>query len=485
MGTVRRIAKNTGFLFLSNFIQKIFSLALVLFIAQKLGVNDFGVYSFVFSFVILFTTFSELGVGVLIFREISKSKERVRQLLGDALSIKFFLSTAVFLIIAAAIFSLNALEPQKYPRQLILLTLVAALSMLLDSFAALFRMVFFAFEKMEYDFYANMAYKGFLLVAAFSLLFLGFGLWEIVLATLVASAINLLTSFLLCTKKLIVPKIEFNFRRQLNLVLLSVPFCMAGIFSSIYGNIDMFLLSLFRGTADVAYYSAATRLVNSLSLIPATITTSIFPVMALLFARKDNSLSLVIERISKYLLMIILPVAFGTTLLAARIIGFFYPAMPGNNFAPAALALQILVWFSVFGFVNLVFLNALNSTAFEKRNALIFGLTVLVNIIANLLLIPPFGFAGAAASMVISEAVFFILAYSAISKRLCKINFFLVTAKPFVAAIAMSAFIHLFFGLNLFLLAASAAVVYFIALLFLQAFDENDFLVFRKIIKNQ
>lgn len=482
MNAARRIAKNTFFLFLSNIFQKFLSLFIVIFVAQKLGVGDFGVYSFVFSFALLFTVLGDFGITNFMLREIAKDKSKAERLLGDAIIIKIALSGLVFAVVFLIAFALHLLLPATYPMIMLFLILLAVASMLLDSLAGLFRTVFFSFEKMELDFLANIAYKGVLFAAAFSVLLLGFGLWELVFVTVLASLLNLIVSFFLCAKKICMPKIHLDFAAYKTLLLASLPFCLIWLFSSVYGNIDMVLLSFLKGNVEVAYYSAAVRLVNALAFIPTALMSSLFPVFAVLFSQKNNSLGMVVEKSIKYLLVIIVPVAIGTTMLSHRIIAAIYPTTVANNFAPATIALQILIWFSLLNFVNLVFMNALSSTAFEKRTSLLLGATMLINLIANLILIPMLGFAGAAISMVISEGFFFVAAFSATAKRLHKINFSRVFAKPVAAALVMAAFIWFFSAIHLYALIILAAIVYFAAILVLRTFDSNDYLILSKVL---
>lgn len=479
MNTVTRIAKNTFFLLLSNFVQKFFSFFLVIFVAQKLGLVSFGIYSFVFSFVVLFTSIADFGLTFLFTREVAKDKKSFGVRLGDMIAVKFFLGVVSIFFVFSLISILGILEPANYPTATIMLVLLAALSMVLDSFAGLFRAAFFAFERMELDFFANMAYKGFLIIASFIILSIGFGLWEVVLVAVIASIINLFASVYYCLKKIGKPVFEIDFSKYKSLLALGFPFLLVGLFSSIYGNIDMVMLSFLKGTTDVGLYSAAVRLVNTLSFIPIAFVSSIFPIMAVFFSQKNDALGVLLEKSIKYLLIIILPIAFGTTLLAQRIIASFYT---DSSFAPAAAALQILIWFSVFTFVNILITNSLISTAFEKRTYFIIGLTALVNIIANLILIPAHGFVGASVSMVISEAFFFILGFSAASKRLYKISLVNVFAKPVIASLAMSVLIMLLSGINLLLLVSVSALAYLAFLLLLKAFDGKDWLFFSKLL---
>jgi O-antigen/teichoic acid export membrane protein len=116
-------------------------------------------------------------------------------------------------------------------------------------------------------------------------------------------------------------------------------------------------------------------------------------------------------------------------------------------------------------------LNALSSTAFEKRTSLLLGITVLIHIVLNFILIPKYGFNGVAASMVIAESFFFISGMAATNKRLYKIGLLRIVSKPLIASIIMSVFILLFKQLPFFAIIFFSAIIYFAALLALRAFN--------------
>ena len=488
MSTVRKIGKNVSFLSAGNLIQKLLSLAMVIYLAQKLGVGDFGVYSFAFSFVLMFTVFGDLGVGTYIFREIAKDRTNASELLGDAFIVKLGLFLFVLLAIFVSILGFHFLSPTEYPLIVVFFVLISGISLLLDSMAGLFRMIFFAFQEMQYEFFANTFYKILLVFLTIGVLFLGFGLKEVFFAALFSSLINFVLSFVLVVKKFTVPKIEVNFSRYKQLIIAGIPFCFLAVFMSFYANMDSVMLSFLQGNISVGYYSAAMRLINTLSFIPAAFMSAIFPVMASFFAVSNKSLNLVISKSFKYLLIVVLPVAFAVTLLSGRIIELIYPATELNNFAPAANALTILIWFSVLNFLNLIFLNSLQSTKFEKRALYIVILSFGVNFVLNLFLIPLFDFEGAAIASVLSQIVFFLLGAYFVSKYFFGfLSFFKLvfrtSVKPLIASLVLFAFIYFFFYLNIFVLVLVSAIIYFIVLFLIKGFDEKDISFFRKLIQ--
>ncbi|MFH1545317.1 MAG: flippase [archaeon] len=483
MRTVKRIFKNFSFLLVGSIIQKFLTLVLIVYIAHRLGIGDFGVYSFILSFVILFTIFGDLGVSVLIFREIPKNKSNTSRLLGDALAIKLLLMFFVFVLAFLSLFVLNLLKPESYPPIMFLFVFIMVGSMVLDSLAGLFRTIFFAFERMEYDFIVNTAYKIVLTMLSFFVLFLGYGLLLVFLVAALSSLLNLFLSVLLVLFKFPKPVIRIDFKHYKAVILRALPFCFIAIFASIYGSIDSVMLSFFKGNIDVGYYNAANRLTNSLAFIPSMFVSSMFPIMSSFFAQRNKSLLTIIKKSFTYLLALVLPIAFGTTLLAGRIIALIYPTTATNDFSPASIALLILVWFSVFSFINIFFLSLLTSTAYEKRTVLFLFIALIFNVVFNLFLIPIYSFAGAAIASVLSELIFFISCYYLISKyfKFGIKGIFGPITKILIGCLLMVLFIYLFFFLNLFILVIISAFIYFFVIFLLRLFDKEDKLIIKKL----
>ncbi|MFH1663492.1 MAG: flippase [archaeon] len=484
MSTVRRIGKNIFFLSAGNIVQRILSLGMVIYIAQKLGVGDFGVYSFAFSFVLIFTVFGDLGIGVLISREIAKDKSKAGELLGDAFVIKIFLSLVVLIVVFVLGTLLNFFYGTKYFSSMFFFILIAGCSLLFDSMAGLFRMIFFAFQEMQYDFFVNVFYKIILVFLTIGVLFFGYGLKEVFFVAVFSSFFNFILSFFVVTRKFTKLKINFNFKKYKKLVMLSLPFSLMYLLTAIYGNIALITLLFFKGNVSVGYYAAAMRLVSVIGFVPATFMTVVFPVMASFYAVSNKSLNTVVEKSSKYLLIIVLPIAFSTTLLSERIIGLVYPTTGLNNFFPASTALTILIWLSVFNFLNMVFLNVLQSTVFEKRASFLFGISLIINIFLSLILIPIYDFIGAAFASVLSELALFILGGYFVSKHFLNFSSLLKDViKCVIASFVIFIFIYFFFFLNIFLLVIISSILYFVVLILIKGFDEKDIIFFKKIIE--
>ncbi len=476
MATAKRIAKNTFFLVSSQLVQKAFGFLLILFLARFLTIQDFGIYSFVFSFIVMFNVIADAGLSSFLVREIAKDRQSTAKLLGSSALIKVFLSIAAMALLYCAIVLL------KYDSFTVNLVVLAGISMVLDSMAGLFRSVFFATERMGYDFLVNTIQKAFILAASIFALLAGYGIFGLVLVMVAASLVSLFLSFGIVFFLFARPVVEKNPGFYKMLFFSALPFCFIGFFMSLYSNLDVAMLSFFhKGSPEfVAYYSAATRLINTLSLVSVSFSAAIFPVLTKFFSQGSKSISLVVEKSLNYLLIVILPVAFGTTILSERILDLFFP---DSKFAPGGSALRILVWFCAISFMNMVWMSTLNSVNREKSSARFVAITLGLNVVLNFFLIPRYNFIGAAIATVVSGTVHFALNYFEVSRAIGHISLFKVVKKPFIAGTAMALLVFFLQPLNILALIPIAAIFYFAVLLLLKGFSEEDKKILLRALK--
>jgi len=240
------------------------------------------------------------------------------------------------------------------------------------------------------------------------------------------------------------------------------------------------MLSVMMGDAEVGLYSAAYKLCDPLSLIPGALMMSLFPVMSAFFKNSEEKLIKSYKLGIKYLLIITLPIAIGTTIIADKIILLIY----GLDFSGSSTALQILIWTLVVTSINSVMAKLLISMDKQKLYMTSTGLCAIVNVTLNLFLIPILSYNGAAIATVATNVVLFIANSYFVSKHLQVIPIYKILVKPVISGFGMAVFIYYFIDSNIFLLISLAGIVYLVTLFFLKTFSEEDKDIVKKIISN-
>ena len=238
------------------------------------------------------------------------------------------------------------------------------------------------------------------------------------------------------------------------------------------------MLSMMKGDASVGLYSAAYKLSEPLSLIPSALVISLFPIMSASFKSSREELIKTYRLGIKYILIIMLPIAMGTTLLADKIIFWIY----GMEFSGSVTALQILIWALVFTSINPVLTRLLTAIGKQKLNTLSSALCATFNVALNFILIPILSYNGAAIATVLTNIIFFVSSFYFVSKYMHVLPIHKIFIKPVISSLIMAAFVCYFIDTNIFSLVLSATLVYFVALLALKTFTEEDIYIAKTII---
>ncbi len=474
MATARRISRNIAALGLAELVSKGLQFVIMVYAARLLDKDSFGVFSFALAFSFIAVIFADLGINTYIIREIARDKSKAARHYGTAFIVKIFLSTLTFLLIFVILWALG------YPAKSRVVVYLVWLFAILSSFTDLSYSIFRSFEKMGYDSFIKVLRMIILILLAFYTLSKGYGVVFFSLSFVVTEIIIFLISLVLVFSKFIKPAFDFSIASAKNLLKNSIPFGMAIVFGSIYFYIDSVMISKMRGNLEVASYGAAYNLVIALLFIPSIYTTAVYPAMSRYYSKDKETLKFIFRKSWKYLYIIGLPISFGIFLLADKIILALY----GPDYHSSILALKIVAWFVFLKFINYLLGITLYAIDTQKGRMAAQGWTAMFNVVLNLILIPYYGFIGAAIATLFTEVFLFILYYYYTSKYFYFFNFLPELARPLIASAAMSLFI-IYFNFNLFIEAAASVLIYFAVILLLKTFDKSDINLLRKIIQNE
>ena len=343
MNTIQRIAKNIGVLFSSQLIGYTLAFFYTIFIARYLGAGGFGTLSFAIAFTAILGILADLGLSTLIIREVARDKSLTNKYIGNITFIKLILAVLTFGIIATAINLLN------YPQQTVNVVYLIALSVILSSFSQMFFSVFQAHEKMEYQSIGNLLNNILLFAGIFFGISHGFDVVGFAYIYFIASGIVLAYSIAICAWKFVFPKIDFDRVFLKMTIKQALPLSFTIIFSTIYFRIDSVLLSLMQSNLAVGWYNAAYRIIELLLFVPGVYTVALFPVISNLHSSSKKNLEFLYKKSFKYLIILGLPIAALTTVLADKIILLLYK----SAFTESILTLQILIWAIPFMFLGL------------------------------------------------------------------------------------------------------------------------------------
>lgn len=473
---VRKIARNTLLVFLSQVLYYIFTFFTVIYTARYLGADGFGIISLGLSITGIFAMFIDMGLSTLMVREVSRDKSSAEKYVPNVALMRLLLS---FLTITLIILMVNLIN---YPEIIKLVIYILTASIIINGISSVFSYVFQANEKMEFLAVSTLILCVTMLLGTLIGIYSHLNILYFAYLYIVSNGLVFLfitTSYLLKFKK---PQIIIDWSIWKPTLSEAWPFGVAAMSGQLYTYIDSILLSIFQSATVVGWYSAAYRLMLVVLFIPVALNTVIFPVMSPLFKTSTESLKKINERYFKYMVIISIPLGFATTFLADKIILLVY----GTGFINSIVSLQILIWTMVFTFIGASFVQILQSINKQLIITKIAVISVLINIILNLILIPLFSFIGASIATVTTEIIlvsYTIYATAKLGYGIRELDVKKNLLKVLVASAVMSLFIIYFHYLDLYLLVILSIILYLILIILFKVFDETDKQILNQIIR--
>lgn len=466
---VKTVAKNSSYAFVSNLIAGLIMLAINIYIARYLGKEVFGDYSFVIAYISFFLILANLGIDSIVTREMSRNQKQIQKYINVSLTLKAML--AVLSIMLACLIIL----PLPYTYSVKLGVMFASITLIFYASTATLTCYFQSRMEMIYAAISNVLAKVVFAGLIFYVVSRNGGFIQLIIALGAGLLMQSLLLFFIVGKRI---KLRFEIDRELSKKIFkeAIPLAMVGLFVSLYYRLDVMMLSLMKDEAAVGLYSAAYNLTEAPTIIPAALMVSIFPLMSIYYKTSKNELKKVYEISMKYMLLLALPLAAGTTLLSARIIHIVY----GDAYAASAIALSILIWTTVFVFAGIVNASMLVATERQITLTKISLLLLIINTVINLILIPDYSFIGASFASLIAQGMGVIIS----SYILCRST----GAKPLKklvgiigATMGMCMFIYLA-PMNIILTIIISITIYLLLLLIFRVLDVNDMKRFKNIL---
>lgn len=386
-------ARNSIYSACGKFSVKVISFVFTIFIIRWLGDAAYGQYVIVWSYVTVFAMLSDAGLSTYAVREIAKKAPGSQYIAGNIIALRIMLAAStMFLIVTSAwLFGYS----QQFLWYVFLAAAILPLYAVQDPLDATLQ------AQERFDLAAIAIIAGQLVFVGFGLIFL-FLEWHIT-GLIVAGLLNVFVSALLAWYLMRYTQSNLQWRIRPSqwwcFLKISFPFGLIKLWSTWALKIDIIILSLFWFEQMAGWYGAAYAIVIGVLMVSSSINGALYPTLSRQFAEEAVKLPTIYEIFLKYLLLLSLPVAGGVFLTSDKWVAMLY----GSDFAPAALALSILIWTVPLIFVSEFFRYSLLATNREHLVVKGLGGVILLNILLNIWWIPLYGFLAAAIITVVSE----------------------------------------------------------------------------------
>lgn len=379
-----RVINNTGTYLAGDVFYRLVGFLSGVLIVRSLGSEAFGQYSFIYVFLMFFENVVDFGLNNIVLREAAQRPEETPKLLGNAILLRLLLAAFSIPLSWILVSRLN------YPLSVRFGVILASFQLLLV-FRTLFEVVFRLKLMMIWPVFWNGVRAVLNLLFVTAAFFMHAGVPAFILAALVSGFISMggLAWFSLRITKY---SLKWDSAIIGRLILECWPLAASSLLTSLCLRMDVMLLSKIRGFTEVGYYNAALRLIEALGIAAVSLMASFYPLLSEAYAQDRARFEKLITSAYQVLLLACLPLAVGGLFTAKGLMVLLF----GPVYAASGTALAVLLWYLTAYFIGILSVNILYACRRQIVDVQITFLQILAALGLNFLLIPRFGFNGAA-----------------------------------------------------------------------------------------
>jgi len=386
-------------------VASVLSAAWVIVIARRLTVDQFGEVSVALALVLIFSTVSDLGLQNILARDVVETG-RIRRAVLDAVVARRLVLAAISVVLLVVLFVIAT-----HDRNLAV-PIVFGLSI---GGAAMYNSTLTAYRAL-----GNIRLEIASEIGSRAVVLVGGGLWVasgggIIAVGVAYSSVGLaigLIDYLIVRGKSAAGPIDHPFPSFSPRA--AAPFALANTVSAIYQRIDNYLLALLRGTAAAGVYGASYRFQDVIMILPVALGQLALSDVSGTDPRLRMSTG---RRVAAQSALLTLVPALAIAIFAKPLLTFLF----GAPYAVAAPIVVLLMISTVPGAAG-VALSLLAAVTDPRRFAIASGSSLVVNVVVNLILIPPFSGVGAGVAMVISQTYLVAAFYWVLWRKSAELN---------------------------------------------------------------
>lgn len=468
----RSFLKNALSWLTSNLASRLTATILFIALTNRVSLAEAGAYRLGITFTTLLIPLAGWGLEQLIIRDVAQDATRASRYLSNFLWLRLCVTLLswVLLLILVTLIGYVPLTRQ--------VVLIMGLTIISDGVGGLLQATYVTFGRTVTMLYVAVVVNALRLGLGLAALFSGRGAMGLAVIFVGASLLGLFLNLFLVHRRLVPlsPGVDLGFWRQQ--LRLAFPFFVIDASWAIEFQVGQVLLSIYRDESAVGLYGAAFTILSVFTLMAQAFMFTVFPIMSRVYQTSQERLALVYDKSCHYLLLFSLPLIVSVSLLSETLLGLVYPAA----FQAATLTLSVLVWSSLFTFLNVPNSRLVVITDRQGQQAKYMVASAAINVALNVLLIPGWGIEGVAVARVISSCAFFIPNYLFVYRHIHKLNLARLSVRPFLAAGGMAAAILLLQAEHPWLALGGGGLVYLSIVILLQAVTLQDVRFFRQML---
>jgi O-antigen/teichoic acid export membrane protein len=388
---------NVGWLSVSQVIQAVLGLVTVIYLTRTLHPEGYGTLVWVGSIVTLISSLSSGGIQTYATRAIARNRQDATALVSEATatSLALGLCAWIVLLLVSQILHLSS-EAQN-------VLWILSSQYLIGVFTVPW--AYAGMEHLQIPAIANVFGAATRLAVVILMVKNPTDLRSAAFAT-VASGLCIMGIEQALLKKFGVHIVwrRVNRVKMVTWIKVSLPLAALPLLYQLYYNFDSAILGLYHGAVAVGYYNVAYRPVLVLFGFTALLTQSLFPLVSRVFEENPRLLHAILHRVSMLIFILAIPAGVVGSIFRARLLMTIF----GPAYGPSIIPFVWLLWGWVAASLNSTVGEMLIALDKEKLYLRVFGVSVGMNVMLNIVTAYLWGDVGAAVTFFLTQLGMFL-----------------------------------------------------------------------------
>ncbi len=457
MSLTRKIAHNSLIQFAGKIIGTALALVTISLMLRYLKQEGFGVYTTAINFLAVFGILADMGLYLIMTREISKDNADINAITSNAFTLRLVVSVACLALapLAGLIFPYSTLTKQAIA--------IGAFSFLAISLNQILVGIFQKHFRMEKVAIGEIAGRLVWLAGAVVVIKMDLGILAMMAAISVSSLINFLITYSF-SRRYVKLRLSFNLEWWKKLMAMTAPLAISVVLNLMYFKAGIIILSVLKGDgAEVGILGAAQKILENLITFAAIFAGLLFPVFSRYVFSNREKFARIFRKSFDAMAIIAIPLITGTLFLAKPLMIFFGE----QEFADSAGVLRGLIFAVGAIFFGNLSGNAVVACNKQKKMIPVYAVCVVLAIGLSFGLIPTFSYYGAVTATIVTELIVAIASTIIVLKTTGVRPHFKTAGKSLVASGAMALWLFLAPVSWHFLISAAIAMGIYFAVLYL------------------
>lgn len=336
----RRAARNVGVLVLSSILSKGLLFVWQIVLGTLLGPSDYGVYNTVLGLFALAAIVTSFSMGPIVIREVAAAPEKAGRYASIMLVTQTSLSALAYLGMVLGALLIGS-------PSVLVFSAIAGISLIVELFGTIGYELLIAQEEMVITSVIDILHIVVRIGLAALALAAGYGLLGLYAATIASGLLRSVLFWAVHWRRGLRPQWPVQRDWMLRLLVDASPLLMTAFLNLAYTHADKLMTTALLGETKTGYLGPAFLIIfGVIELLSTTLLVAMYPLLSRYYGDgKNETFGYLVEALSRFLLMVALPIVLALSIFSHDIIAFIYRS---GEYSATGGILRILAWYTLF-----------------------------------------------------------------------------------------------------------------------------------------